>query len=361
MHVRRLLLCGVMAASALTFGLMQPASGALGCDGLLAVERADGAYRISVPADLSGLALPAGAFTAEQGGNPIPVTVSRVVPRDVVVSILLDASPETTGSQWADATAAALELLVSLPPNAQVALVVSGRTTRVASALTRDRAAVVTSLSRLGGPAAGSMPEAVAVAAQQIPVGSYGHLVVFEDGRGSSSARLLEGTTGGRELQLHPVRYVDSRAGADRLQPCPAGLPPVAAVDAVRRRVTAQYELSVPKNARATTVRLRYQGVDESAEPSPSSALATPGRGAPATAPSSPDSAAPAPGTAGSRTPPLDAAGAFPLRDLTWVLLLSVAWLVGFFSWVVRGPRDLDAEADLHGAARQLMTPPGAL
>ncbi|HEU0102606.1 MAG TPA: hypothetical protein VFR07_09830 [Mycobacteriales bacterium] len=87
----------------------------------------------TVPATLSGAALPEGSFTASQDGRPVPVTATRVADGPVELVLVLDVSGATLGAEQA----AAVDLLRAVPSQTPTTVLPGGDRTTARSALER--------------------------------------------------------------------------------------------------------------------------------------------------------------------------------------------------------------------------------
>ena len=84
----------------------------------------------TVPATLSGAALPEGSFTASQDGRPVPVTATRVADGPVELVLVLDVSGATLGAEQA----AAVDLLRAVPSQTPTTVLPGGDRTTARSA-----------------------------------------------------------------------------------------------------------------------------------------------------------------------------------------------------------------------------------
>jgi hypothetical protein len=194
--------------------------------------------------------------------------------------LVMDLSGATGRDTVQALRAAALELVVQLPPGVRVGLVRAGPATGVVVAPTDSRQRVSDAIAALA-PAARSDLAAAARLAAGVPVRPRRHVVVFT---ASSTAGRLSAppASGDFTVALHAIALRRTAADAVPLgggcsqQVTRNGL--VAAVDSVVSRIAGEYVLDVPGDRRAKlTISVRHAGTEAEASAAPEGPAASAG------------------------------------------------------------------------------------
>ena len=226
---------------------------------------------VSVPRSLSQIDLPATAFSASRGGQPVQVSVQPRTGPQPSVEVVIASSAKTAKTDFDRAREGALEFLVGLPDGTRTAAMSTGQQAPLAS-LSESRARTTRSLEQARPGAGTDSPVAVRRAARELPPG--GHVVLFTDGTadgaaGATRAAALELRS--RGVVLDRVGYLSAtasdRPGSASLSGCESAAAAVLPqVDGVLATIRGQYRLRFPTTpVSATRLTVRFADITSSA------------------------------------------------------------------------------------------------
>lgn len=196
------------------------------------------------------------AITVEVAGRSVPVTVQHPQPADLTVAVVVTAGPGTSAEAYAQALTAARELLVTLPADAQIALVSGVAPGGVVAPLAVDRTAATDALTAMSRAPVVPTDSAAAVdlAVQQVAGTPWPAVLVLRP-RGEAVA--ANAVTNG--VAVTSVGY----AGAGTPAPSPTGCERASAVAELDQAVGGlldRYRLQFSTDDPAATVVRAVRG-----------------------------------------------------------------------------------------------------